>query len=108
MLQPRRAERIAVETLVDVMAAQRAVGADEVRLAALRVLRHLLEQRLADLHRHLVRRHLHAVGAGVAGTAFVGLHVGLGHHLEHLLGLLANVLHPGVARDLVTDLAQRM
>ncbi len=91
--------------LRDMVAGHRAVAADVVGP----VLGHGLEHRLADLHGHRVGRCLHAVGAGVARTALHGgelqLHR-LADELEHLLGLLADVLHPAVAGDVVADLAQ--
>src|SRR5436190_1233906 len=71
VLQPRIAQPVHVESLVDVVAGQRAVGADVVGRAARRMLGHALEERLADLHRDFVRSLLHAVGAGVARAALV-------------------------------------
>jgi hypothetical protein len=42
----------------------------------------------------------------VAGAALDGIHLCAGH-LEHFLGLLADVLHARVAGHVVRDLAQR-
>ena len=101
-----RRQRVLRHALRDVVAGQRAVGADVVGL----VLGHRLEHRLADLHRDRVGRRLHAVGAGVARAALdrVELHRDrLADQLEHLLGLAADLLHPAVAGDVVADLAQR-
>src|SRR5947199_139840 len=77
-------------------------------LCALRVLGHALEERLADLHRLFVKGLLHAEGAGVPGTALIRLHERLGDHPEHFLGLLADVLHPRVARHVIAHLAERL
>ena len=48
----------------------------------------------------------HPKRACVAATTLVGLHKGTGHHFEHFLRFLANVLHAAVARNLVADFAQ--
>ena len=103
----RSAQLVDFKTLGNVVAAQRAVGADDVGQTAVFVVGHGLEQRLADLHGLLVVRQLHTEGAGMARAALVRVHTGAGHHLEHFLGFLADVLHPAMTRNLVADLAQR-
>ena len=107
VLLRRRAELIHCKALGNVVTTQWAVAADHIGQAAVLVIRHGLEQRFANFHRLLVIRHFDAKRAGVTRAALVRLHAGARHHLEHFFGLLADVLYPTVARNLVADLAQR-
>ena len=50
----------------------------------------------------------HTIGARVARTTLDGVDGGVGNHLEHFFGLLADVLHPTMARNLVADVAQAL
>jgi hypothetical protein len=102
----QRLRRVAAlgHALRDVMPCQRAVAADDVGRAQ----RHRLEHRLADLHRHRMRRRLHAIGAGVARAALDGVELerdALADELEHLFRLAADLLHPRMAGNVIADLA---
>ncbi len=90
MAQGHLRQRVLGHALRDVVAGERAVAADEVG----RAVRHRLEDGLADLHRHRMRRRLHAVGAGMARATLDGVELDLRPtwptRREHLLGLPAH------------------
>ncbi len=101
------AELIHLKPLRNVVAAQGAIGADVVGLAAILHGRHAFEQRFANLHGLLVVRLFDAKSAGVARAALEGVDAGARNHLEHFFGLLADVLHPAMTGNLVAHVAQR-
>src|SRR4051812_7150649 len=75
--------------LLDRPSCDRTIRADPVRARR----RHLLEHRLADLHRRCVMLGLHAPRAIVSGATLDRGDGGLGNPLEHLPGLVPDVLH---------------
>ena len=53
-----------------------------------------------------MRRFFHAIGAGMSGTALHRVDGGVWNHLQHLFGFFADILHPTMARYLITDITQ--
>ena len=97
-----------LKALGDVVAAQRAVGADVVGLAAVLHGGHGFDHGLANLHGVSMGGFFHAIGASMPRAALDGVDGGVGNHLEHFFGFLADVLHPTMAGNLVADVAQAL
>ena len=97
-----------LKALGDVVAAQRAVGADVVGFAAVLHGGHGFDHGLANLHGVSMGGFFHAIGASMPRAALDGVDGGVGNHLEHFFGFLADVLHPTMAGNLVADVAQAL
>ena len=72
------------------------------------MLGHLPENRTADLHGGFVELLFHAPGSGMTRAALHGVDGGLRNHRQHFASLLADVLDPQMAGDVIRDFAQRI
>ena len=90
------------DTLLYMTRGNRAVRADVVRCVST----HLAEHRPADLHRIFVVLGFNPPGPVVTGAALDGIHRGSGHELERFAGLLPDVLHARMTRNVIRHVAK--
>ena len=95
-----------LKALRNMVTTQGTIRTDVVRFAAVLHGGHCLDHGFANFHGVGMCGLFHPVGSCVTRTTLNRVDGGVGDHLQHLFGFLANVLHAAMAWNLIADIAQ--